>query len=108
MKLLNKRTQILLIAAIGIIMLLSTVTVTLAWYTANSSVSADNATLTSQEANKLDVIIPELSGEYNRYMGQTGLEPMVDGNNDQPYKLEYTPVKITSNVVGSGVSAFVC
>lgn len=102
MKLLNKRTQILLIAAIGIIMLLSTVTVTLAWYTANSSVSADNATLTSQEANKLDVIIPELSGEYNRYMGQTGLEPMVDGNNDQPYKLEYTPVKITSNVVGSG------
>lgn len=101
MKLFSKRTQILMIVAMGIILLLSTITVSLAWYTSNSRVSADNATITSQEANKLDVIIPELSGEYNRYMGQTGLEPMIDGNNDQPYKLEYTPVKITSNVVGA-------
>ena len=101
MKLFNKRTQILMIVAMGIILLLSTITVSLAWYTSNSTVRSENTTITSQEVNKLDVVIPEMSGEYNKYMGQTGLEPMENGNNDQPYKLEYTPVKITSNVVDS-------
>ncbi len=101
MKLFNKRTQILMIVAMGIILLLSTITVSLAWYTSNSTVRSENTTITSQEVNKLDVIIPEMSGEYNKYMGQTGLEPMENGNNDQPYKLEYTPVKITSNIVDS-------
>lgn len=87
----------------SIALLFAGVTVSLAWYISQDKVEANQAMITSKDVEKLEVIVPEMSGDYDKYMGQTGLQ--YDGV-DYPYTIVYTPVSIKANVAESVSSTY--
>ena len=87
----------------SIALLFAGVTVSLAWYISQDKVEANQAMITSKDVEKLEVIVPEMSGDYDKYMGQTGLQ--YDGE-DYPYTIVYTPVSIKANVAESVSSTY--
>ena len=103
MKLPKKYIQILIVIGMSIALLFAGVTVSLAWYISQDKVEANQAMITSKDVEKLEVIVPEMSGDYDKYMGQTGLQ--YDGV-DYPYTIVYTPVSIKANVAESVSSTY--
>lgn len=103
MKLPKKYIQILIVIGMSIALLFAGVTVSLAWYISQDKVEANQAMITSKDVEKLEVIVPEMSGDYDKYMGQTGLQ--YDGE-DYPYTIVYTPVSIKANVAESVSSTY--
>ena len=95
MKLPKKYIQILVIIGMGIALLFAGVTASLAWFTKQETVETTNTTITSKEVEKLEVSVPEPSGTYDKYMGQTGIQY---NGADFPYMIEYNPVSISSNI----------
>lgn len=93
-KLPKKYVEILFIIGMGLALIIAAITASLAWFTSNSTVSSQNTRLTSQDNDRLDVSIPDVSLEYDKYMGQTGTQY---NGEDFPYFIEFTPVVIEWN-----------
>lgn len=103
MKLPKKYIQILIVIGMCIALLFAGVAVSLAWYVSQDNVEAKQATITSKDVEKLEVIVPEMSSDYDKYMGQTGLQ--YDGE-DYPYTIEYAPVSIKANIEDESAGSY--
>lgn len=88
-----KNPRILIFGATSMALLVAIITASIAWFTSSGTIRVYTNTmeLRAADSTSLDLTVPELAAEYERYMGQTGIE--YDGV-DSPYYVEYSPVII--------------
>lgn len=88
-----KNPRVLAFFATGMALLVAIITSSIAWFMSSSSsvVRSQALTISALDTASLNLIVPDLAAEYERYMGETGTE--YDGQ-DSPYLVEYMPVNI--------------
>lgn len=84
----------MIVLATSVALLIAIITTSFAWFAAQGAQRVYIETMQLQAASRTNLVldIPELSAEYERYMGQTGIQ--YDGD-DYPYLVEYSPISIT-------------